>query len=283
MLRIFLIALVAVSVTGCASRLGNDLKHDFAVYVDRADLPNSSCQVDIGLNNNLNTDYANFEYALNFFDSQGRWSAGPTVQGDYIPSGGMSKRDFIFPVDCSRLASAKVARELCLDIVGWPGKRDCYDIDAIVINETVAMQTPTPPPPPSRDDVQAAAAPATPAEPAGDLPDTKPRFYSIYFEWNRDDLDATAQRVIDAIATDWGGAPEAVSLIGHADRSGSDNYNQELSERRVRAVSDALQAKGFTTARLTGVGRGESDPVVPTPDGVRERQNRRVIVTIEVR
>ncbi len=271
-----------MTLTGCAGRLGNDLKHDFAVYVDRAELPNASCQVDLGLNNNLDTDYANFEYALNFFDSQGRWSAGPTHQGDYLPSGGTSKRDYILPVDCDRLASAKVARELCLDIVGWPGKQDCYDIDAIVINDVVAMQTP-PTPAPQPTDTQAQPAPPAPAAPSDVVPDSKPRFYSVYFEWNSHEIDAMAQRVIESIATDWGGARDAVQLIGHADRSGSDDYNQALSERRVQSVAAALQAKGFTATRLTGVGRGETDPLVPTPDGVRERQNRRVVVMIEVR
>ena len=92
-----------------------------------------------------------------------------------------------------------------------------------------------------------------------------------------------AQRVIDSIVADWGGAPDAVQLVGHADRSGSDSYNQALSEQRVQSVKQVLVAKGIDAARVSGVGRGESDPLVPTPDGVRERQNRRVVVTIEER
>lgn len=276
MLRFILVASVAMTLGACATRMGNDLDHDYAVYVDRAELPNASCQVDIGLNNNLNTDYANFEYALNFFDSQGRWSAGPTVQGDYLPSGGMSKSDFIFPVSCDRLATAKVARQLCLDIVGWPGHRDCYDIDAIIINETVRMTAPAPAPAAT----PAPAARNTPQD-VSPPPSGKPRFYSVFFEWDHHEVDAVAQRVIDKVVADWGGARDMVQLIGHADRSGSGNYNQALSERRVQSVERTLIVKGINAGRISGVGRGESDPLVPTPDGVRERQNRRVVVIIE--
>jgi len=278
MLRLILIALVTVSLSGCGGRHSSDLKYDFAVYVDRADLPNSSCQVDIGLNNNHHADFANFEYALNFFDSQGRWSAGPTVQGDFIQAGGMSKQDFIFPISCDRLATGEVARELCLDIVGWSGHRDCFDIDPIVINETVPMAAAPAPPPEPTSSAPVAVTPPDVVPPVG-----KPRFYSVFFEWNRDDIDAVAQRVIDSIAADWRGAPESIQLVGHADRSGSGTYNQELSERRVLSVGQGLVAHGIAPSRVSGVGRGESDPLVPTPDGVRERQNRRVIVTIEVK
>ena len=270
MLRLILVALVASTLIGCAGREDSGLGYNFGVYVDRAELPNSSCQLDIGLNNNHHADYANFEYALNFFDSQGRWSAGPIVQGDYIPSGGMSKSDYIVPVSCDRLVTAKVARELCLDIVGWPGKRDCYDIDKIVINEAVAMaETP--------------AAPVLGPPPDVVAPQGKPRFYTVFFGWDRDDINPVAQLVIDSIVEDWRGAPEALQLVGHADRSGAADYNQRLSERRVQSVTKGLLSQGIEADRVTGAGRGESDPLVPTPDGVREPQNRRVVVTIEVR
>ncbi|MFP6759354.1 MAG: hypothetical protein VCC99_14230 [Alphaproteobacteria bacterium] len=80
MLRLTFVALVASTLIGCLPiRQGNDLGYDFGVYVDRAEQPGGTCLIDIGLNNNLDTDYANFEFALNFFDSQSRWSAGPTV------------------------------------------------------------------------------------------------------------------------------------------------------------------------------------------------------------
>jgi outer membrane protein OmpA-like peptidoglycan-associated protein len=260
--------LAAATLIGCLPiRKGNDLGYDFAVYVDRAEGPGQTCAVDIGLHNNLDTDYANFEYALNLFDSQGRWSAGPLVQGDYVPSGGVAKRDFVLPIACDRVASAKVARELCLDIVGWTGHQDCYDIDLIVINETVPM----------------AEAPAEPRPAVEPPPAGKPRLYTVFFDWDRADINPVAQRVIDAIVSDWAGLPESLQLVGHADRSGPDPYNQRLSERRVVSVTRALGGQGIASERVGGYGVGETQPLVPTPDGAREPRNRRVEVTVEGR
>ncbi len=265
MLRLVLVALVATTLIGCLPiREGNDLGYDFAVFVDRAEAPNRSCAVDIGLHNNLDGDYANFEYALNFFDSQGRWAAGPLVQGDYVPSGGVAKRDFIFPVACERLASAEVAKELYLDIVGWAGRQDCYAIGKIVINETVPL------PEPVAEDEPAAPPP----------PQNKPRFYSLFFDWDQSDITPVAQLVIDNIIADWLGASDTLVLVGHADRSGPEPYNQSLSERRTKAATQALAAQGIAAERIQGSAVGESDPLVPTADGVREPRNRRVVVTI---
>ena len=108
-----------------------------------------------------------------------------------------------------------------------------------------------------------------------------PQFYTIFFDWDRSDINPVAQRVIDAIMTDWGSATDALQLVGHADRSGPDDYNQRLSERRVASVTGALSARGIRETRLSGYGVGETDPAVPTPDGVREPRNRRVVVTLQ--
>jgi OmpA-OmpF porin, OOP family len=67
-------------------------------------------------------------------------------------------------------------------------------------------------------------------------------------------------------------------VIGHADRAGSDAYNQRLSERRSAAVRDALVQRGIPANEIVTMGRGERDPAVPTPDGVREPRNRRVVI-----
>ena len=264
MLRLALVALVATTLIGCLPiRQGNEHLYDFAVYVDRAEAPGQTCDIDIGLHNNLDAAYANFEYALNFFDSQGRWAAGPLVQGDYVPSSGVAKRDFTLPIPCERLASAQVARELCLDVVGWAGHRDCYDIGPIVINETVTMPEMARPP----DDVMPP-------------PSEKPRFYTLFFDWDKTDVTPVAQLVIDNVVADWVGEPDRLTLVGHADRSGSEGYNQRLSEQRVDTVTRALAAQGIAGERIDGMGVGESDPLVPTPDGVREPRNRRAVVTV---
>ena len=111
-------------------------------------------------------------------------------------------------------------------------------------------------------------------------PGGMPRFYTIFFDWDKSDINPVAERVITAIINDWGAASDSLQLIGHADRSGPDDYNQRLSERRVASVTSALAGRGFRESRLSGYGVGETDPAVPTPDGVREPRNRRVVVTL---
>ena len=66
---------------------------------------------------------------------------------------------------------------------------------------------------------------------------------------------------------------------GHADRSGSAQYNIGLSERRNASTRAYLTARGIPDGNITSQGFGESQPRVPTADGVRELQNRRVEIT----
>lgn len=71
-----------------------------------------------------------------------------------------------------------------------------------------------------------------------------------------------------------------VEVAGHTDDTGSDAYNQSLSERRAGAVAQYLQGRGVNPQRLVTVGVGESRPVAPnvTPEG--RQQNRRVELTL---
>ena len=61
-----------------------------------------------------------------------------------------------------------------------------------------------------------------------------------------------------------------------ADRSGSPGFNQRLSERRANNVAQAMVSLGVSQNQMMVSGRGENDNHVPTADGVREPQNRRV-------
>src|SRR5229473_704256 len=74
------------------------------------------------------------------------------------------------------------------------------------------------------------------------------------------------------------GGAVAVHVTGHADTSGPVRYNQRLSDRRARHVSDALVHMGVPAQTIAFGGVGENDLAVPTPDGVREPRNRRVTV-----
>ena len=76
-----------------------------------------------------------------------------------------------------------------------------------------------------------------------------------------------------------GGATRIV-VTGHADRSGSQTYNQRLSERRAKAVADGLVGMGVNAGTLQVDWRGEDQNAVPTPDGVKEPLNRRATINV---
>lgn len=68
-------------------------------------------------------------------------------------------------------------------------------------------------------------------------------------------------------------------LAGHTDRSGSNAYNEALAERRNMSVNQYLTGRGIPASRISSQAFGETQNRVPTEDGVRELQNRRVEVT----
>ncbi|HEY8552961.1 MAG TPA: OmpA family protein [Burkholderiales bacterium] len=72
-----------------------------------------------------------------------------------------------------------------------------------------------------------------------------------------------------------------LTIVGHTDNVGTDQYNQKLSERRAEAVAQYFAAKGVIPERLAPEGRGESAPRASntTPEG--RRLNRRVEIYIE--
>ncbi|MGE0154719.1 MAG: OmpA family protein [Reyranellaceae bacterium] len=105
--------------------------------------------------------------------------------------------------------------------------------------------------------------------------------FLVFFDFDRSNITADAQRVIEeAAAAAKAGNVSRIQLTGHTDRSGSDQYNLALSLRRGEAVKQALIRLGIPAASIAVIGRGESQPLVPTADGVREPQNRRVEIML---
>lgn len=104
----------------------------------------------------------------------------------------------------------------------------------------------------------------------------------LYFPFDSDQLGTTAIAAIERLSGSINAQPaKSVNINGHADRAGSEAYNQNLSERRARFVEKALEATGIAKKRLHYFAFGESDPAVPTADGVREPKNRRVEIFLE--
>jgi outer membrane protein OmpA-like peptidoglycan-associated protein len=119
------------------------------------------------------------------------------------------------------------------------------------------------------------------APPAPPPPPGTTQSFIVFFDFDRANLTATAvQTIQQAAAQAKSGRVARITVTGHADRSGSDAYNMALSLRRANAVKDQLVREGIAANAIAIIGRGESQPLVPTPDGVREPQNRRVEILL---
>lgn len=136
--------------------------------------------------------------------------------------------------------------------------------------ETQAAAPPPPPPP----------APSGPAEGsieqfmqvAGDR---------VFFAYDSSDLSAQAQSTLDAQAQ-WLEAFPAVTITieGHADERGTDDYNIALSARRAAAARDYLIAKGVSAGRIETLAYGESRPVATGSNEAAWAQNRRAVTVL---
>ncbi len=73
---------------------------------------------------------------------------------------------------------------------------------------------------------------------------------------------------------------EVIIAIGHADATGTDAYNQKLSERRAAAVKAYLVSKGVAANKITTEGKGEKMPVADNKTREGRAKNRRVEVEV---
>jgi OOP family OmpA-OmpF porin len=105
--------------------------------------------------------------------------------------------------------------------------------------------------------------------------------YLVYFEWDSTAVTPAGQAALqESIRAAEANAEASVSLIGHADRSGAVGYNQGLSERRALVIIQSMTDSGIARWRINWNAVGESQPLVPTADGVREQGNRVVEVDL---
>lgn len=69
-------------------------------------------------------------------------------------------------------------------------------------------------------------------------------------------------------------------IVGHTDSTGSEVYNQQLSERRAATVKNALAGQGVNPARMSAIGYGETSPIADNRTEYGRQLNRRVEITI---
>ncbi len=126
-----------------------------------------------------------------------------------------------------------------------------------------------------------APAPVAPVAPAPAAAPAPARTYLVFFDWDRADLTDRARQIIaEAAQNSTRVQTTRIEVAGHADRSGSPQYNQRLSQRRADAVAAELTRLGVARSAISVQAFGESRPLVATADGVREPQNRRVEIVL---
>ena len=127
----------------------------------------------------------------------------------------------------------------------------------------------------------AACAPEPPPPPPPPPPVAAPQSFMVFFDWDRSNLSQQAVQTIGQAAAAFKTRGSArVTATGHTDTSGPENYNMALSLRRANAVKNELVRQGVPADAITVIGKGESNPLVATGDGVREPQNRRVEIVL---
>jgi len=123
-----------------------------------------------------------------------------------------------------------------------------------------------------------APAPVNPPAP----PPTLARTYLVFFDWDKSNLTDRARQIIaEAAAASTKVAVTRIEVNGYTDLSGTPQYNQGLSVRRANAVMAELIRLGVPRASIVAKGFGETHPLVPTAQGVREPQNRRVEIILK--
>ncbi len=105
--------------------------------------------------------------------------------------------------------------------------------------------------------------------------------FVVYFPFDSAKISGASLRIIsDAVATAKKLGAKRVYVSGHADRSGNDNYNMALSDKRAAAVVGALTGGGLSGRMVSFGSFGENINAVATKDGVRADGNRRVEIEV---
>jgi outer membrane protein OmpA-like peptidoglycan-associated protein len=123
--------------------------------------------------------------------------------------------------------------------------------------------------------------PAPPAEPPVVIPPPPPKQFIVFFGYNKCNITAEADAVLsEAASAAKSSGSASVRIVGHTDTSGSNAYNQKLSECRANAAKTNLVGKGVSEGSISSSGKGETELMVQTGDSVKEPQNRRATIDL---
>lgn len=106
--------------------------------------------------------------------------------------------------------------------------------------------------------------------------------FMVFFDWDKGEIRRDDEAVLDRIAEAWRSRTDAqLRLSGHTDRSGNAAFNRRAGMERAATVRGELEKRGIPRNAMRLASFGEERPLVPTEDGVREVQNRRVEISFE--
>ena len=111
----------------------------------------------------------------------------------------------------------------------------------------------------------------------------RPRTFTINFVFDSatqlaPESAATVAELKKILAT-WP-APH-LTVVGHTDMAGSQEFNDRLSMRRAQSVASFLVKSGIPAQQIEVAGRGKREPLVRTADGVPNQANRRAVITVQ--
>nr|WP_299245142.1 OmpA family protein [uncultured Halomonas sp.] len=104
---------------------------------------------------------------------------------------------------------------------------------------------------------------------------------SVTFGFDSSELTSSARQALNDASSVMREYPETrITVAGHTDSSGAEDYNQRLSQRRAQAVGSYLTQGGVASQRLNIVGYGENQPIASNANEQGRAQNRRVEITL---
>jgi len=205
----------------------------------------------------------------------------------------MIRRSFVLPIAVLLLTAACAtapkptppSRDIIVLLPDDQGKTGAIVVSSAGVErrldrpgQSVTVESGSPPGLPtviSRQDVEKIAGPALAALPK------PPAKFILYFYHDSIDITTESQALLRKVfVTIRDRAPVDISVVGHTDTVGKDDYNSVLSLKRARAVASILRGKGVDPSVLDITSHGKRNPLVPTGDQVPEPRNRRVEITV---
>jgi outer membrane protein OmpA-like peptidoglycan-associated protein len=106
--------------------------------------------------------------------------------------------------------------------------------------------------------------------------------YWLFFDFNKFNVRADAAAILDrAVSAIRSMGSKSVVLTGHTDTVGTIPYNLALSIKRANSAKTYLVQHGVPANSIITIGKGKTDLRVPTPDQVREQENRNVHIELK--